>query len=100
TTLGASPAAETEGRIVYASYLIDEGRADEARRLVRPRVLTNDPFPEDLGLWYVAARAAALDGDLEEARRLRDAVLTMDPAFPGIDELEETISSHADGEIA
>lgn len=93
--LGASPAAEKEGRVVYASYLIDENRAAEARRLVRPRVLSNDPFPEDLRLWYVAARAAALDGDIDEARRLRDAVLTIDPAFPGIGELEETIASHA-----
>lgn len=96
-SLGASPATEKEGRIVYASHLIDEGRTDEARRLVRPRVLTNDPFPEDIRLWYVAARAAALDGDIAEAERLRDAVLVMDPAFPGMDELEETIASHTAG---
>lgn len=94
--LESSPATEKEGRVVYASFLMDEGRVDEARRLVRPRVLFNDPFPEDLRLWYVAARAAALAGDVEEAVRLRDAVLTMDPAFPGIDELDVTISSHAD----
>ena len=51
-----------------------------------------DPFPEDLRVWYVAARAAALDGDLADAQRLRNAILESDPAFPGMDELENLMS--------
>jgi tetratricopeptide (TPR) repeat protein len=90
---GGRPGVLKEGKVVYASMLIDGGAIDEARRLVAPRGLKADPFPEDLRLWYVAARAAALDGDPEEARRLRNAILAADPGFPGIDELESLIAA-------
>ena len=91
---GDVPAVLKEGRVVYGSFLIDEGRTAEARRVVTPRLLTNNPYPEDLRLWYVAARAAALEGDYDEAVRFRNAILVMDPSFPGIDELDSTISAH------
>jgi predicted Zn-dependent protease len=90
---GGRPGVLKEGQVVYASMLIDEGDVEEARRLVTPRGLKADPFPEDLRLWYVAARAAALDGDPDEARRLRNAILVADPGFPGIDELETLIAA-------
>jgi tetratricopeptide (TPR) repeat protein len=89
---GGRPGVLKEGKVVYASMLIDEGDIAGARSLVAPRRLKADPFPEDLRLWYVAARAAALEGDAEEARRLRNAILTADPGFPGIDELESLIA--------
>lgn len=92
--LDRAPAVYKEGRVIYASFLIDEGRTAEARRVVTPRSLSNDPHPEDLRLWYVAARAAALEGDRAEATRLRNAILVMDAGFPGIDELDRVISSH------
>jgi predicted Zn-dependent protease len=88
-----APSVQKEGRVIYASFLMDEGRTSEARRVATPKALTNNPHPEDLRLWYVAARAAALDGDQAEATRLRDAVLIMDPGFPGMDELDAAISS-------
>jgi hypothetical protein len=90
---GARPGVFKEGCVVFASMLIDEGDLTGARDLVGPRTLKADPFPEDLRMWYVAARAAALDGDTDEARRLRNAILTADPGFPGIDELESLIAA-------
>jgi tetratricopeptide (TPR) repeat protein len=90
---GGRPAVMKEGRVVYASFLIDEGRLDEASKLVMPQRTSNKAFPEDLRLWYVAARAAALMGDAGCAAELRNAILQQDPAFPGIDELERLIAS-------
>ena len=89
---GGRPGVMKEGRVVYASHLIDVGRVGEARDMVAPGRLSDRPFEEDLRLWYVAARAAALDGDAEAARRLRNAILEHDPSFPGIDELEARIA--------
>ncbi len=89
--LGGTPAVLKEGTVVYASFLIDQGDVAAARRLTRPTRLTHKPFSEDLKLWYVAARAAALEGDAANARDLRNRILEHDPAFPGIDELEALI---------
>jgi len=86
------PAVLKEGRVVYASHLIDEDQLAAAREVVKPGRMSVRPFDEDLRVWYVAARAAALDGDGGEARRLRNAILEHDAAFPGIDELEKLIS--------
>jgi len=90
---GGRPEVIKEGKVVYASVLIDGGDIAGARTLVTPRRLAATPFPEDLRLWYVAARAAALDGDGAEARKLRNAILQADPGFPGIDELEAVIAA-------
>ncbi len=81
-----------EGAVVYASHLIDQGDLDRARTVVGSRRPTTNPFPEDLRLWYVAARVAALQGDADGAVRMRNAILEHDPAFPGIDELETLIA--------
>jgi predicted Zn-dependent protease len=88
----AKPGVLKEARVVYASHLLDRGDVAAARDVVAPGRLSDRPFDEDLRLWYVAARAAAIDGDGEEARRLRNAILGHDPAFPGIDELEALIA--------
>jgi len=86
------PAVHKEGLVVYASHLIDEGRVEEARQITSPKRLRPDPYPADLRVWYVAARANALVGDGATARRLRDAITLSDPAFPGLDELEKVLS--------
>ena len=91
--LGAGADVQKEGRVVYASFLLDQGRVDEARRIATPASLSNDPYPEDLRLWYVAARCAALDGDTDAAVEFREALLIMDPAFPGMDELDKAIAT-------
>lgn len=91
---GGKPAVMKEGKVVYASHLIDEGDPEAALRLTNPTRTTGKPFPEDLRVWYVAARAAALLGDTDRAASLRNAILEHDPAFPGIDDLESTIAKH------
>ncbi len=82
-----------EGTVVYASHLIDQGDLDAAWELTNPGTLPSRVFPEDLRVWYVAARVAALRGDAPNATRLRNAILEHDPSFPGIDELEDLIAS-------
>jgi hypothetical protein len=89
---GGKPAVMKEGAVVYASHLIDEGDLDRAWAVVRPGRRDARPFPEDLRMWYVAARVAALRGDADTAGDLRNAILGHDPAFPGIDELEALIA--------
>lgn len=91
---GGKPAVMKEGRVVYASHLIDEGNVEAAYQLTNPARTTGKPFPEDLRVWYVAARAAALLDDVDRASDLRNAILEHDPAFPGIDDLESTIAKH------
>lgn len=91
---GGKPAVMKEGRVVYASHLIDEGNPEAAYQLTNPSRTTRNPFPEDLRVWYVAARAAAMLGDVDRASALRNAILEHDPAFPGIDDLESTIAKH------
>jgi predicted Zn-dependent protease len=88
---GGSKATLAEGKVVYASFLIDEGKVAEARKLVRPGRLTAEPHPGELRVWFVAARAAALEDDPNDARRLADAIVAADPGFPGIDDLESDI---------
>jgi hypothetical protein len=89
---GGKPAVLKEGRVVYASHLIDRGDLDGAWALVDPGRMQGNPFEEDLRVWYVAARVAALRGDVAKAGAIRSAILIKDPAFPGIDELEALIS--------
>jgi tetratricopeptide (TPR) repeat protein len=89
---GGSPAVLKEGRVVFASHLIDRGEPRAAWDLTHPDRIPKNPFEEDLRLWYVAARSAALLGDVATAKKLRNAILEADPSFPGIDELESTIA--------
>ena len=89
---GGKPAVMKEGSVVYASHLVDQGDLDGAWKVVGGRRLVNNPFPEDLRQWYVAAKVAALRGDPDTASRIRNAILENDPAFPGIDELETLIA--------
>ncbi len=88
---GASPATMKEGRVVYASHLLDRERAREAWEVVNPKRIVAEPFEEDLRLWYVAARAAATLDDRDAADRLRTAIARHDPSFPGLEELDAAI---------
>ncbi len=90
---GGNPATMKEGRVVYASHLLDRGRAREAWDVVNPRRIVAEPFEEDLRLWYVAARAAVVLDDRDAAGRLRDAIVGHDPSFPGLEELDAAIGS-------
>ena len=92
--LGGGPAVKKEARVVYASFLIDQDRLDEAHEIVgQVRLGSAEPWPEDLRLWYVAARVAALQGNRRRARELGDAIVLEDPSFPGLDELDRLIDA-------
>jgi hypothetical protein len=91
--LGGGPAVKKEARVVYASYLIDVGDLDGADEVAGSPKKIQDPWPEDLRLWYVAARIAALRGSKGEARRIAASILLEDPSFPGLDELDRLIDS-------
>lgn len=82
-----------EGKIVYASYLLDEGRADEAWKIVEPPRMEQRPNEGHLRLYYIAARTAAARGDRDMARKLSDEIITRDPSFPGYEELEAAIAA-------
>jgi hypothetical protein len=82
-----------EGRIVYASYLLDQDRPDEAWKVIKPPRMEQRPNDGHLRLYYVAARAAAARGDKETARSLSDEIVTHDPAFPGYEQLEREIAA-------
>ncbi len=81
-----------EGKIVYASFLLDEGRVDEAWKIVDPGRLERDPNEGHLRLYYVAARVAAALGDRDKARSLSDAIVLNDPSFPGWEQLQSEIA--------
>lgn len=82
-----------EGKIVYASHLLDECRAAEAWQIVKPPRMEQNPNDGHLRLYYIAARTAAALGDRESARELSDAIITADPSFPGYEQLEAEIAA-------
>lgn len=82
-----------EGVVVYASYLIDKGRAEEAWKIANPGRTTAEPNEAHLRRYFVAARAAAALGDRTTAKRLSDAIVLADPGFPGWEQLESEIAA-------
>ncbi len=91
--LDGGPAVKKEAQVVYASHLIDIEDLDGAAEVVGSPKKGSEPWPEDLRLWYVAARVAALRGDKAGARRIADSIVVEDPSFPGLDELDGLIES-------
>lgn len=87
------PAVWKEGRVVYGSYLLDEGRADEAWDVTGPDRVGPTQHEADLRVWYVAARAAAMKGEVDTARRIADAIVLNDPSFAGLDALDREIAA-------
>ncbi len=81
-----------EGKVVYASFLLDEDRAPEAWKIVKPGRIEQEPNEGHLRLYFVAARTAAALGDQETARSLSDVIVTTDPSFPGWEQLEREIA--------
>lgn len=89
--LGGRPEVVKEGRVVFASFLMDHGDARGAWEIANPKRLGQDPFEEDLRQWFVAARAASLLDDRETALKLVRAIEKHDPAMPGLDDLRAAI---------
>jgi tetratricopeptide (TPR) repeat protein len=76
-----------EGKVVYGSFLLDEGDARKAWEITNPKRMTQRPEEDQLRVWYIASRAAAALGDIKTARQIFEAIEASDTAFPGLDEL-------------
>lgn len=80
-------ATRHEARVVYGSFLLDQGHARGAWQVTNPKRMRADPEESELRVWYVAARAAHRLGDAGTARQIFEAIESADAAFPGLDEL-------------
>jgi tetratricopeptide (TPR) repeat protein len=87
-----SPTVNHEARVVYASFLLDQGRARDAWPIIKPGRLVASPTEGELRRWYVAARVALEAGDRDAARRLVAALDEQDPDFEGVDELRRALN--------
>jgi tetratricopeptide (TPR) repeat protein len=85
----ASPGAElvAEGRIVAAGALADQGRLDDAVRLLeRGSRPTRKPRLHHLRMAYALADLYERAGDLPRARELFDRVAASDPTFVDVEQ--------------
>ncbi len=80
-----------EARVVFASFLLDQGRAREAWPVIKPGRLVASPTQGELRRWYVAARVALEAGDKDAARRLVAALDEQEPDFEGVDDLRKAV---------
>lgn len=87
------PKVWKEGKVVYGSYLLDHGKPEEAWDITGPKRVGPNADEADLRVWYVAARAAAMKGENEAARRIADAIVLNDPSFAGLDALDKEIAA-------
>lgn len=87
-----SPTIDHEARVVYASFLLDEGKAREAWPIIKPGRLIASPSEGELRRWFVAARVALEAGDKDAARRIVAALDEQDPNFEGVDALRSAVS--------
>ncbi len=85
--LGGDRPTEAEARVVYASYLLDRGRAAEAWEIAGPDRLHADAQPYERRCWFVAARAALALGEVDPAAQLTKAIRRADPDMPGLEDL-------------
>ena len=89
--LDPHPTTAHEARVVYASFLLDQGRPRDAWEIIKPGRLVDSPSPSELRLWYVAAKVALAAGDVSAARQLVAALDKNDPDFEGVDELRTAV---------
>ncbi|MDX1469624.1 MAG: hypothetical protein R3258_09800 [Acidimicrobiia bacterium] len=82
-----SPTVDNEARVVYASFLLDEGKPRDAWTVIKPGRLVASPSPGELRRWFVAAKVALAAGDKEAARKLISALDDQEPDFEGVDQL-------------
>lgn len=86
-----SATISNEARVVYASFLLDQGKPRDAWAIIKPGRLVASPSPGDLRRWFVAARVAIAAGDKDAARKLVTALDEHEPDFEGVDELRNTL---------
>ncbi len=93
--LGGSTSTDAEARVVYGSFLIDEGQPRSAWKIVKPKRLSKDADEFERRRWYVAARAAALLGDFDTARKIAATLDAADAKMVGLQELQDEIAEIA-----
>jgi hypothetical protein len=95
--LGGRPQIDAEARVVYGSFLLDQGDARAAWDVTRPKRVTKEAHVGDMRRWYVAARSAAALGDIDTARQLARAISEADEdgEIGGMDALEREIDDRA-----
>lgn len=86
-----SPTITHEASVVYASFLLDEGKPREAWEVIKPGRLVASPSPGEIRRWFVAARVAHEAGDTDAARRLLAALDEQEPDFEGVEELRQAL---------
>ena len=89
--LGGNDPTDAEARVVFGSYLLDQGRAADAWKVTGPTRLPRDSKPYELRRWFVAARAALALGEADAAGKLVAAVRRGDPDMPGLEDLTARI---------
>jgi hypothetical protein len=90
--LGGSREAEDEIRVVYASFLLDQGDTDRAWVAIKPGRLVSSPSESMLRRWAVAARVSDANGDRETARRLILAIRDADPDIPWLNKYDDLLA--------
>ena len=95
--LGGDRPTEAEARVVYASYLLDRGRAAEAWRIAGTDRLSKDAQPYEIRCWFVAARAALAMGETDAAAQLTEAIRRADPEMPGLEDLIRQVEEAGPG---
>ena len=91
--LGGNDPTDAEARVVFGSYLLDQGRAADAWKVTGPTRLPRDSKPYELRRWFVAARAALALGEADAAGKLAAAVRRGDPDMPGLEDLTTRIDT-------
>ncbi len=86
-----SATIDHEARVVYASFLLDEGRPRDAWAVIKPGRLVASPSPGETRRWFVAARVALAAGDQEAAEKLISALENQDVDFEGVAELRQQL---------
>ena len=86
------PATVAEGRIVAAGSLADQGRLDEAIRLLEQgRLSAKHTEDHHLRLWYALADLYERAGELPRARDLFERVSRHDPEFVDVRERRQAL---------
>jgi tetratricopeptide (TPR) repeat protein len=89
--LDAPASVGHEARVVYASFLLDQGKPRDAWQVIKPGRLVASPSPGELRRWFVAAKVALEAGDKDAARRIVAALDEQEPDFEGVEELRAVL---------
>ena len=89
--LGAGRDTDNEARVVYASHLLDEGRIEDAWRVIKPGRLIDSPPASLVRRWAVAARVAAAADDRDAVATFLSAIRDHDPETPWLEDLEREL---------